>query len=399
MLQPLPDGEAKLLKESAHSPRYNASSKTMLYVSDSNLYSIGFNLDSQKITGNPHILVSDLLSGSGLHSGDFYDISNNGHLCYLTGKKPSELYQFEWIDRGGNSQPINLQPRPIVSGSLSPNGQKLAFTQGDDDQEQSDIHIYDFQTDTSFNLTSSPEKEWKPTWSPDGESLIYTSDKEDMADLFWRRLNLEGHAESLLSREGMQGGWDWHPSGRYLSVFSDFNLIVIELESNNKLGWSYKNDLETNISKGVYLGVSFSPDWNWFAYLKPFGPQSIFVKPFNEEGEQQHLPLNIKRIQRTQWSPDGESLLFCGQHEEQTETLQIYSLSWDKELGQFASSSPAPWPNGITANKDLSTFFQYDAKSDRILVLKKVDNTKELQLNHIILHEHFHATLKTDNDK
>lgn len=134
----------------------------MLYVSNSNLYSFGFNLDSQEITANPHILASDLLSGSDLHSGDFYDISNNGLLCYLTGKKPSELYQFEWIDRAGTTQPIHLESRPIFSGSLSPNGQKLAFTQGGVNQEQTDIHIYDFQTDTSFNLTSSPEKEWKP---------------------------------------------------------------------------------------------------------------------------------------------------------------------------------------------------------------------------------------------
>ena len=109
--------------------------------------------------------------------------------------------------------------------------------------------------------------------------------------------------------------------------------------------------------------------------------------------------MNIKRIQRTQWSPDGESLLFCGQLDEQTETLQIYSLSWDKELEQFASSSPAPWPNGFTANTGLATFFQYDAKSDRILVLKKVENTNELRLNHIILHENFHVTLKANKEK
>ncbi|MDC0325560.1 hypothetical protein OAM01_02265 [bacterium] len=399
MLQPLPDGEAKLLKESAHSARYEASTKTMLYVSDSNLYSIGFNLDSQETTGNPHILANHLLSGSGLHSGDFYDISNNGLLCYLTGKKPSELYQFEWIDRAGESQSVNLEPRSIISGSLSPNGQQLAITQEDDTQEQSDIHIYDFQNETLFDLTSSPENEWKPTWSPDGKSLVYTSDKDDLADMYWRRLNLEGDAEPLLSRAGMQGGWDWHPSGKHLSVFSDFNLIVIELESHDKLGWSYKNDLETNIPEGVYISVSFSPNWKWFAYVKHFGTQSIFVKPFNEEGEQQHLPLNIKHIRRTQWSADGESLLFCGQHEDESESLQIYTLSWDKELGQFASTSPAPWPNGFTADTGMASFFQYDAKSDRILVMKKVKKTSKLQLNHVILHENYHSTLSANKDK
>ena len=398
MFQPLPDGEAKLLKEFAHSGRYDASKKKLLYVSDSILYCVDFDLNSQELIGDPHVLANDLLAGAHLYSGYYYDISTNGLLCYLTGYNSDDLYQFEWIDRAGESHPLNLDPKSISDAALSPDGRRLAYTQKHERDHQSDIHIYDFQTDTSFNFTSSPENEWKPTWSPSGESLIYTSNKEDGADIFWRRLNLEGEGEILLQREGMQGVWDWHPEGKYLSVFSSFNLIVIELEGNDKLGWSYKNDLKTNIPESVYYGVSFSPDWKWFAYLTPSGPQSIFVKPFNEDGGQQHLPLNINNIQRPQWSADGETLLFCGQPSEESESLQIYSIGWDKEKGQFASTLPVPWKNAYTANRSLTTFFQYDAKSDRILVMKKVETAEDLQLNHVILHENFHDAQKTDSD-
>ena len=107
----------------------------------------------------------------------------------------------------------------------------------------------------------------------------------------------------------------------------------------------------------------------------------------------------MKHILRTQWSPDGESLLSCGHLEEESESLQKYSLIWDKELGQFASTSPAPWPNGFTANTGMASFFRYDAKSDRILVMKKVEKTNELRLNYVILHENSHTTLRTNKDK
>lgn len=65
-----------------------------------------------------------------------------------------------------------------------------------------------------------PSNELHPSWSPDGERLVFESDREGSADL-WIIEVASGKARRLTDFPGMEGRPVWSPDGRWIAFHSD----------------------------------------------------------------------------------------------------------------------------------------------------------------------------------
>ena len=60
----------------------------------------------------------------------------------------------------------------------APDGTKLAFT-GFVDPHDDEIFIYDISVETVTNITNSPGFDYAPDWSPDGETILFLSTRDE----------------------------------------------------------------------------------------------------------------------------------------------------------------------------------------------------------------------------
>ena len=85
-----------------------------------------------------------------------------------------------WLDSTGKTQPLKglgFYSTP----SLSPEGERLAFTQ------TNDISVYDWQRDTTSRLSFTPGPNSYPVWTPDGRGIVYRSAPGGVGNLYWVR--------------------------------------------------------------------------------------------------------------------------------------------------------------------------------------------------------------------
>ena len=100
---------------------------------------------------------------------------------------------------GSGQRQLTHAPDPSYAPSWSPDGRRLAFVRGHEDRDSddgirpdeqgsvgagerlgrtpSDVYVLDLETGTETRLTNDPAIDTSPAWSPDGTSIVFTSDR------------------------------------------------------------------------------------------------------------------------------------------------------------------------------------------------------------------------------
>jgi Tol biopolymer transport system component len=80
-----------------------------------------------------------------------------------------------WVDRQGREEPLLAPPRAYAYPQLSPDGTRIAFDIRDQEQ---DLWIWDLQRGGGLTrLTVEPGLDVNPVWTPNGERIIFSSDR------------------------------------------------------------------------------------------------------------------------------------------------------------------------------------------------------------------------------
>jgi Tol biopolymer transport system component len=123
--------------------------------------------------------------------------------------------------------------------SWSPDGQRIAFTS--DRDGNSEIYVMDADGANPTRLTINAARDYAPTWSPDGTKLAFASTRTGAGDIY--SMNADGSGEIRLTN------WDleettpsWSPDGTRIAFSSwgpegeesfDENIYVMDAGGGN----------------------------------------------------------------------------------------------------------------------------------------------------------------------
>jgi serine/threonine protein kinase len=150
-------------------------------------------------------LVSDGYSGFPM-----WTLDGKGIIFDWQSLGPTNIYR-EPADRSAEKEQITTGQNNQRAGSLSPNGESLAFAEGD--SQNFDIFVYSFRDKNVAEFKATPHIETYPEFSPDGHWLAYCSDVSGRSEVYayslsgaggeWK-ISHQGGREPLWSRNGRQ---------------------------------------------------------------------------------------------------------------------------------------------------------------------------------------------------
>ncbi len=302
----------------------------ILFVRQRTLMARPFDADRQEFTGEAVPIADEVTYATNNGAAAFY-ASDEGTLIYRRGTTaPTITRQWVWIDRAGKtSSPIG-QPHNAQIVKLSPDGKRIIF-HDNIGADQPDVWIYDLDRDLRTRLTTDPAGDGFPVWSPDGERVVFTSNRSLSApqgraaspsqarrgpgapDLTLFEKPSSGALPEKVLRLPEPGKqvfpMDWSRDGRAIVVQQfqagqgpdQSDLWVVPLSADEK-PFPY---LATSFNEGE---PALSSDGRWLAYVSnESGSPQVVVQPFPDPsgGKWQ---ISVKGGHYPRWRRDGREI-------------------------------------------------------------------------------------------
>ena len=168
----------------------------LVFGRESSLWAVPFDPDRLTVSGEP----APMVEGVQVNTGGWaqYALADDGTLVYLPGAVGGDV-ELVWVDRvTGEETPLGAPPRAYAYPRISPDGTRVAVDTVD---QQQDIWVWDLTGETLTRLTFDAAREQLGTWTPDGERVIFGSERAGASALFWRAADGTGTAEPLGASE------------------------------------------------------------------------------------------------------------------------------------------------------------------------------------------------------
>ena len=239
-----------------------------------------------------------------------FDIAGDGSLVYVAGMTAGvQQRALVWVDRVGREEPLATPMLGYQRPRVSPNGMRVAVDVAG--PEGADIWVHDLARGTETRLTTDPANDRAPLWTPDGERLVFASDREGLTGLFWKLVDTPGDAERLMTGSAGTGSVEasaWSADGQTLLFWRaggtppDTGLLSMEGERVSEMLF------ETEF---IEAGPAISPDGGWLAYhSNETGQNEVYVQRYPELGSRQTV--STDGGQQPLWSLDGQELFYRG---------------------------------------------------------------------------------------
>jgi Tol biopolymer transport system component/serine/threonine protein kinase len=211
--------------------------------------------------------------------------------------------------------------------SFSPDGEELVFTWQGEDGGNVDVYRKLLGSGEPLRLTRDPADDISPAWSPDGKlvAFVRAGDKRQvlavpalggperkLADVSAPRFALE------LNEGAMTGPYlAWTPDSTHLLIMDraaaddPFALFLLSLETGEKRQLTFP----PADARGD-AGASFSPDGRRLAFIRHSAALISdlhllsLTRDYRPRGEPRRLTVDACRMGGTAWTSDGRSLVF-----------------------------------------------------------------------------------------
>ena len=200
----------------------------------------------------------------------------------------------------------------VVIGAqlVDPDGKRLAAFRQEDGQ---DIWISDVERDTSTRFTVDPGVDNIPVWSPDGQWIAFSSNRDGgVFNLYRKNAGGTGGDELLLKTAANKRVNDWSSDGQFLLYEEDSpqtktDLWMLPLSGDRKptrlLGTPFAE-----------IGAAVSPDGKWMAYTSDeSGQRQVYVQTFPPTGRKWPVS-NSPVTSGPRWRSDGQQLFFAARN-------------------------------------------------------------------------------------
>ena len=249
--------------------------------------------------GNPEIYVMDINGGNQRRLTNHPDkdwnpswspdgkhivfrSNRDGHVHFIHGLPAYEIYVMD--ADGGNQQNLSNNPGNDISPSWSPDGNRIVFTSDRDKKFNGEIYMMDADGNNQHRLTNNDFDDRHPSWSPDGKHIAFSAHREGH---FIRKneityeiyvMDADGGNQQRLT-ENRQNDWhpSWSPDGERIAFAADrkgddanYEIYVMDANGQNlqKLTEDRSDDASPSWSPdGEQIAFMSERDGNWQIYV------------------------------------------------------------------------------------------------------------------------------------
>ena len=262
-------------------PRYSPTGHLLFIDAAGTLFAAPFDVENLELTGAAVPVAEGLALVGGL---GFFAVSQTGTLVYRTGAAGGLLAPV-WVERNGTAREIDpgwsiLGGPTFSSLTLSPNGDRLAISIGDPGGTF-DLWVKQLDMGPLSRLTFEGTNNLRATWSPDGQSLTFVSDRARDFDVWTKRADGSGTAELVLDSGFVTEGF-YSQDGRWLI----FREGATPLEEGDLYAIRPGVDSAAVVLTATEFfeySPALSPNGRWLAYVSnQSGREEVYVIPFPE---------------------------------------------------------------------------------------------------------------------
>ena len=300
-----PDGGAARAILPGTMARYAASGHIVYATATGTLLAAPFDVRRLEATGPAVALVEGVaVDNAGITQ---FAVSPSGAVLYATGS--GFVSELVWVTRAGVATLVDSSWKGhFASPALSPDGTRLAVAiQG---QESRDVWVTHLDRGQRLRLTLDGARNDYPTWSPDGRSVTFTSDRASPSfDLWTKRSDGSGEPVLELDEEWAIAEALWSPDGTWFVHRTSTNVTG----SGDILGRRKDRDMKPVpivASRFTEMAPAIAPNGRWMAYSSfETGRSEIVVVPFPNAGDSK-WPVSVGGGSEPLWSRDGRELFY-----------------------------------------------------------------------------------------
>jgi serine/threonine protein kinase len=289
------------------------------------------------------------------HRSRTLDILGDGKIVFDMSSRRSNLREIalvrgteeRWLTRG-----VSMDRQPV----FSPDGNHILFTSdriGSTDIWQMDIHSGEIG-----RVIDHPADDMDPVYTPDGKSVLWTSNRGGHLEIY--TADIDGGNPRRITTDGVDA--------QNATMTADGRWVVYTSAHPQKRGvWKVHPDgsAAAPVVKGTFFNPEVSPDGRYVLYLSSPTPTRnvIRVARISDGSDQQfEIVCDIRKptqviVGRARWRQDGQAILFIGQDEDGTHGVfeqqflaRTSTASTRRKLGAFdadlATESFAISPDG-----------------------------------------------------
>ena len=306
----LETGEDKVVTLGRY-PRYSSTGHLLFLDDTATLLAAPFDVERLELTGVARPVAEQLMmypNGMG-----FFKVSEAGSLMYVTAGE-GRLTTPVWVERDGTAS--NIDPGWSTYGSpnfstlaLSPNGDRLAISMIQSLEATWDLWVKQLDMGPLSKITFEGTRNRGPTWSRDGQSLTFVSNRAGQDNLWTKRADGSGSAELVLDRgTGIREGF-YSPDGTWLVLlevggpagFGDIHAIRPGMDSVA---------VPLVATEFVESSPVLSPDGRWLAYVSnETGRDEVYVRPFPDVDVGRDLVSTSGGVE-PMWAHSGRELFY-----------------------------------------------------------------------------------------
>ena len=255
---------------------------------------------------------------------------------------------------GGNQRRLTNNRDRDFRPSWSPDGKRIAFVSDRDGHvhvirggSTYEIYVMDADGSNQLNLTNNPHNDRSPSWSPDGRRIVFQSDRDNDRDhnIEIYVMDADGsNPQRLTNNPTEDEDPAWSPDGRRI-VFSARREGHVE----NKFGITHEiyvmnadggNEQRLTENRNNDWSPSWSPDGKRIAFMsdRKGDLQNFEIYVMDADGKnQQRLTNNRDSDSSPSWSPDGERIAFTSDRDG---NYEIYVMDADGGNQQNLTNNP-----------------------------------------------------------
>ena len=276
----------------------------LLFLRETTLMAQPFDVRRLELTGEAFPIAEEI-QALGTWPNGVFSVSDNGVLAYQTGESVSGS-QLAWLDRTGKQISALGTPVAQTELALSPDGKRASVVIPDQAGRQ-DIWLYDLARGLRTRFTFDAANDNMSAWSPDGNRIVFRSNRKGHFDLYQRASGGAGTDEVLLEDNFDKRPVSWSADGRFILCESlggptGRDLFVLPLSGDRKP--------IPFLTTQFYEGQGwFSPDGRWVTYVSnEYGQSEVYVAAFPGPGGKWQI--STAGGQWPRWRRDGTEIFY-----------------------------------------------------------------------------------------